>query len=377
MSRPLVALALAGLVLVAAPGARAQSSLANCKYYAKTLQDFEQGLQYCEQCILEEPENPEARYYGAWCLAEMGRYEDAWPSFEWLIERSNSKDKSTKKHAKWAAERVQAYFARHFNKGVQLLNANDMEGAREEFLMASQINPTKAEGFLNLGYVETQLGNPDEALKSFRKALEIAPDRKESYEYYSVALGRRRDALLAEVRPDSAAIADVTAELKTALDNVVQNEPSNDAALLQLGDIELAEGNEEKGIGYIQRAIEISPDNVVKLYNIAVGFYQRSEYEKAATTFDLVAQHVDDPEDELWRDAMYNRGLALKEAGKYQEALECALKLIEAKPTEPDYHNLASGIYVALKDLPKASEHAERAETLRTQAVEGRAGVAP
>jgi tetratricopeptide (TPR) repeat protein len=377
MIRPLVGLTLWAFVLLAAPPSRAENSLGNCKYYTKTQQDFEQGLPYCEKCILEEPENPEAHYFGAWCLAEVGRYEDAWTSFSWLMERANVKDKSTRKHAKWAAERVQAYFARHFNKGVEYLNANDLPAAREEFLQATQINPVKPEGYLNLGYVQNQLGDADGALTSFRKAIEIAPDRKESYEYYSLALGRKRDALMGEVRPDTLAIAETTAELKKTLEQVVVNEPTNDAALLQLGDIALAQGDEETGIAHIEKAISIAPENVVKLYNLAVGFYQRSQFPKAARTFGLVADHVDDPEDDLWRDAMYNRGLALKESGEFDEALVCAKRLLEVDETEPDYHGLARDIYVGLKDLQSASVHADRAEELKSEAIEGSVEEAP
>lgn len=376
MSRPLVGLfAIAALILawVPASDAQLQNALGNCKFYTKSQQDFYQGLPYCEQCITEHPDNPEARYFGAWCLAEVGQYEKAWESFKWLIDRRNDKDKKIQKHAKWAQERVQHYFAKHFNKGVEYLNANDLPSAEDEFESASQINPTKPEAYLNLGYVENQMGRSDEALRAFKRAIEIAPDNATAYEYYSVALARKRDALLAQATPDSAAVADVSAELKRTLERVVERTPDNDAALLQLGDLELASGNEEAGIQFVEKAIAIAPDNVVKLYNIAVGFYQRNEYEKAAGTFALVAQHVDDPEDDLWRDAQYNRTLALKEAKKPQEALEVALKLLEVDPDQADYHNLASGIYVELKDLPKAAEHAERAEALKTAA----AGTAP
>ena len=45
--------------------------------------------------------------------------------------------------------------------------------------------------------------------------------------------------------------------------------PAKDAALLQLADVELASGNEPKAIEYITKAMEISLDNVVKLYNLS------------------------------------------------------------------------------------------------------------
>ena len=83
-------------------------------------------------------------------------------------------------------------------------------------------------------------------------------------------------------------------------------------------------------IRLMREAIEITPDNVVKLYNIAVGFYERDQYVNAAKAFRVVTDHVADPANDLWRDAMYNRALALKASGNQQEALDCTMKLIEA-----------------------------------------------
>jgi tetratricopeptide (TPR) repeat protein len=145
MSRPLVGVVAALALILAwvpASDAQLQNALGNCKYYTKTQQDFEQGLPYCRQCIEDEPENPEARYYGAWCLAEMGRFDEAWTSFKWLIDRKGDKDKKIQKHAKWAQDRVQSYFAKHFNEGVKFLNANDLASAKDEFKAATQIYPT-------------------------------------------------------------------------------------------------------------------------------------------------------------------------------------------------------------------------------------------
>jgi tetratricopeptide (TPR) repeat protein len=372
MSRPLVGASLAAVVLLAAATVHAQSNLANCKYYTKTQQDFAQGLPYCEKCIEDEPDNPEARFFGAWCLAEVGRYEDAWPSFQWLIERANDKDKDLKKYAERANALVQNHFAKHFNKGVEYLKASDLQGARAEFVTATQANPTKAEGYLNLGYAENQLGNIDGALDAFRRAIQIAPDRKDSYTYYSVALGKKRDELLKADPPDSAQVAALNAELRTTLDKVVAADPSNHAALMQLGDLALSAGQDSVGITYIQKAIELSPDNVVQLYNIAVGFYERDDYGNAAKAFDIVVNHVADPADDLWRDAMYNRALALKAAGRFQEALACALKLIEVNDQQADYHSLASGIYIELKDAKNAELHYERAKMLKEQALSGK-----
>lgn len=353
-----------------ATGAQAQSALANCKYYTKVQQDFEQGLPYCEQCIEDEPDNPEARFYGAWCLAEQGKWEGAWESFSWLIDRASSKDKNTRKHAKMASERVANYFATHFNTGVEYLNAGEEQfpAAEREFTIATTINPREANGFLNLGFTRNALGNVEGALSAFESAIEVAPDNATAYEYYSVALGSKRDSLLAQEDTDPQVIADVTAKLKDALERVVAAKPSNDAALLQLGDIALREGDQDKAFDYIKKAIDVDPNNVVKLYNIAVEFYQSKDYEAAARTFALVAEQEDDPDSDLWRDAKYNGALSLRGMGDIDGSLALVLELLEADAEQAEYHSLASQLYYKKNDLPKANEHMEKYQQLSAPA---------
>lgn len=371
MSRPRIGLLAAFilvLVLATAPQADAQSALANCKYYTKTQQDFEQGLAYCRQCIEDEPENPEAHFFGAWCLAESGEWEAAWTSFEWLIEREEHKDKKVRKHSTMAAQRVSKYYAEHFNKGVEYLNEgiDRYPQALEEFHVATQIDPRKAGGLLNLGFTRSQLDDADGALEAFRRAIEVDPDNETAFEYLSVALESKRTELMDAETVDEAALAEVTTELKTTLEKVLAANPANDAALLQLGDIAMAEGDEAGALSLIQRAIEVDPDNVVKLYNIAVGQYAADNFEAAAATFKLVSDEEDDPDSDLWRDAMYNRGLCLKSLEDYQGGLEVALELLEASSESQEYHSLASQMYVKLGDLMKANEHMEKVMALQS-----------
>lgn len=372
MSRPgigLLTAVLVGASLFLAPTVQAQSALANCKYYTKVQQDFEQGLPYCQQCIQDEPENPEARFYGAWCLAEAGDWDAAWESFDWLIERKNSKDKNVRKHSKMAAERVSYYFGQHWNKGLEHLNAGEEHyaDAEREFSIASRINPQQAAAFLNLGFTRNQLHDTEGALQAFEKAIEVDPDNATAYEYYSVALGAKRDKMMEAENPDPEAIASITAKLKEVLERVIAAKPQNDAALLQLGDIELRAGNQQTAIDYITRAIDVDPNNVVKLFNIAVGFFQTKEYDAAAETFAMVAEREDDPASDLWLDSKYYGALSLFKSDHFDESLALVLELLEVNAENKDYHSLASQLYLKKNEIAKANEHMQKYEELDQQ----------
>lgn len=69
---------------------------------------------------------------------------------------------------------------------------------------------------------------------------------------------------------------------------------------------------------------------------------------------------------------MYNRTLALKSLNRNDEALTCVQKLIAYNDKDPDYHQLASTIYVNLKQVDKAEAEFERATALKQQAVQGK-----
>jgi tetratricopeptide (TPR) repeat protein len=373
MSRPIRTLvtAAAGVLLLAGVAFGQASSLANCKYYTKTQQDFAQGLPYCRECIEEEPDNPEARYFGAWCLAEMGEYEAAWESFEWLLDRQDSRDKKIRKHAKWASERVQAYFANHFNQGVEYLNGEDYASARDEFRKATEINPQKAAGFLNYGFTLNQLGEQQAAIESFRKAVEIAPDQPVGYEYLSVALANRIDELRESANADTAEVNALRTELYGALEKVLENDPANDAALINLADLELEKGNTDEAFTYIEKAVQIDPGNLTTLYNKGVTFYQAQNWDAAIQAFGKTAELVDDPSEQLWLDSMFNKAVCEQSDERWEAAIATSNELIEVDPTNADYYGIRAKARMKTGQKEAALEDYKKVEELSAAAVEG------
>lgn len=329
-------LVLPALLLAAPPAFSQASSLANCKYYTKIQQDYEQGLPYCDQAIQEYPDDPEARFWGALCLAEMGRLEEASASFNWLIERRDTKDKNVAKHAKMAQTQVDSYYAKFFNQGVELLQAEDNEGARAEFRKATQIDPKKTGAQLNLGYTEMQLDDLDAAVQSFANAVAIDPEDKTAREYYWGALDAKLKELRNENEPDSAALADISARLRETLEKILELDPADADAHLGLADLDLAAGETEAGLGHVRQAIEIAPESVKDLANIGIGFFQENKYGPAASAFEVVLEFVSDPTDEVWDKSVWLLGLSHYELEHWDRALEQFQKLLEQDPDRMD-----------------------------------------
>jgi tetratricopeptide (TPR) repeat protein len=333
-------LGLFALLLAAPPAFPQASNLANCKYYMKVQQDFEQASQYCGEAITENPEDPEARFFGAWCLAEMGDLTAARESFFWLIERKDSDDKAIKKHAKWAVERVDGYYARYFNKGIELLQAEDLAGARDAFEWATQIDPRKTGAFLNLGYTQTQLGQLDEAIESFHTAIGIDPSGLDARNYQWDALSRKLEALRNADAPDTAEVARVRADLRLTLEKVLELDPGGKGAPdahLQLGDLDLADGKREEAFLHLRKAVELDPNSVVNLVNVGIEFYQDDEYEPAVDALALVREYVTDPADDIWVKSTWVLGLSQYELERWDDALGSFEELLAHDPDNLEY----------------------------------------
>jgi tetratricopeptide (TPR) repeat protein len=366
-----IATAMLAIVVATALGASAasaQSALANCKYYTKVLQDFAQGLPYCEQCLKEEPDNPEARFYAGWCLAEMGKFSEAHEAFAPLLGKTNDSDKNVREHAKMAEGRVNQYANDHFNKGSDLLGKGDMQGAHDEFKKAAAIDPRKVISLVSLGYTSKQLGDLDGALAAYRQALVLEPKNLDANRNFSVALAAKYDSVKAAQPPDTSQVSAVRAELVQSLVHVVETDTTKDSAVAyaQLGQIKLEMGDVETGLGHLHKAVEIDPDYSAQLFpvlfNIGVEKLQAKQYAEASTLFAKASESIPQT-DSNWPDTMYNLGLSYFNAGDYAKSAETMEKLVAVNP-QKDYYNMLMLAYGKTGDQPKAAAAAKKYEEL-------------
>lgn len=338
----------------------AGDAFSNCKYYMKILQDFAAGVPFCEQCLKDQPDNPEARFLAGWCFSETGRYAEAYEAYAPLLSRLEDPDKDVRKHAKASAERADQTWRTLFDSGTKLMAAGNNEEAVKVLTNATLMNPKKADAFMNLGYAQSQLKNVDGAIDAYRKALAAKPDDHDANKYLTVPLTTKLESLTAASPPDSAAIASVRSELVSALEKVVPNEtdPATLAtATAQLGSLLMASGDREKGLAHLKKAAELDPSNAAMLYNAGVDLLNGEKYADAAIIFQMVSETVTDPTAEIWPDTMYNLAFAHFNAGDYAKSIEAGEKLVAQKPGEKDYYNLLANAYLKKGDTAKAMEY--------------------
>lgn len=125
-------------------------------------------------------------------------------------------------------------------------NEGDFEGAISDLNQLVAQFPEDAMSYNDLGALNYEIGNKEEALAFYEKAVQLAPDHetflKNLADFYLVEQGRTEDAMKLYVR-------------------VLENNPQDVECLLAIGLVCNSMGNIEDARGFFQQVLEIEPWN--------------------------------------------------------------------------------------------------------------------
>ena len=138
------------------------------------------------------------------------------------------------------------------NWGTEKLRSHQIREATEELELAVRLAPGFTALYANLGVARRMGGDPEGALETYRRALEIDPDN-------ATILNNLASFYHALGREDEAASALRAADLSGATPFV----------LIARGDLELASGNARKALRLYRRAHRMAPDLPEPLVAIA------------------------------------------------------------------------------------------------------------
>ncbi|HTD25141.1 MAG TPA: tetratricopeptide repeat protein [Terriglobales bacterium] len=201
-----------------------------------------------------------------------------------------------------------------------------LDEAIASYRKALQIGPDNVGALNNLGIALKDQGQLDEAVASYRKALQIGPDN-------AGVLNNLGNALWNKGLPDEA-----IASYRKAL----QISPDNVKALNNLGVALKDKGLPDEAIASYHKALEIEPDYVDALNNLGVALKDKGLLDEAIASYHKVLEIKPDDVD-----ALNNLGNALAANGLLEEAIASFRKALEI---EPDYINALSNLGNALVD---------------------------
>ncbi len=168
---------------------------------------------------------------------------------------------------------------------------------QEEY--AQGIKELEAIGWVQLGLALWELGNHDEAIESFTKAIELDPKDALAYTNRGAAYG-----ILGNYRQ---AIEDY--------DRAIELDPKDARAYYNRGIAYGGLGNYKQAIRDYGRAIELNPEYVAAYINRGYAYASLGNYRQAIEDFDRAIEL--DPKEAM---AYYNRGAVYRKLGNYKQA---------------------------------------------------------
>lgn len=200
--------------------------------------------------------------------------------------------------------------------------------------------PANARGHSNLGDALAELGNNQEAIKHYRRALEIKPSYAHAHNNWGTALahiGKTEEAI---------------EHFQTAL----EINPVNAKAHYNLGNALASLGKTQEAIGHYQMALEIKPKYAKAHYNLGNELAALGKTQEAIACFQAALSLKPDS-----AAAHTNLGNAYRKNNRLAEAIACHRKALEFNPNYAEAHNNLGNALLQEGQPESAVEHYEAA----------------
>jgi TolB-like protein/Tfp pilus assembly protein PilF len=209
-------------------------------------------------------------------------YADCYSFMIMYVDPKNSYREQANKASKKAVELDPSLAEAHASRGLAYLICEDFEMAETELEKALELNPGLFEAYYYYGRARFHQGDMQAAAELFEKAAKANPA-----DYQSRLL---RVQVLRGMGRDDEALAE--AKLGVAVvEKHLQWNP-DDARALHLGAGSLVvTGDTDRAQRWLQRALEIDPNDSVVLYNVACNYATIAQTEKALDYLGQAIEH--------------------------------------------------------------------------------------
>ncbi len=264
------------------------------------------------------------------------------------------------------------------DKGVIAYNRNDFPSAISFYKKSIMICP-KAQMHFNLGCAYEKMGNEEQAVLEFEKAIERDPEYKSAYKALADIYALRKDYEQSKVylkkleslggRAAGREFSDMKKDRVVCLYNqgvrfynlhqqekalnnfqkVIALDASFPMAYKAVADIYFNQGKLREALRYYKKAVALGLREA-KVFNSMGIICMRFEDYRAAIMYFRKALHMDAENLHY----LYNLASTLRDSGQFQEALSLYNKVVSAASSYPNVHNDMAGIYDCLGMRDKA-----------------------
>jgi tetratricopeptide (TPR) repeat protein len=364
MKRTLMAatFALVAVSLLAFVGCQTKE-VTSAKVYIQQ-DDWDKAIEQLQAAVKLYPNDPEAHYLLGEGYAVKGDYDGMNREFQASLAISPKFEQQIR------ASR-EKYWVRAFNSGVNKFNAHAYDAAAQDFLTATQIDPSRPEAYVNGATAYVVLDSLNRAIEVAERGLQRCPN----------------DPKLLNLAGDLYLRAERYGDAITTLEKAVAADPNNANAVANLARAYHSAGKGDLALETYRKALESDPENTDLIFNMALLHFSAKRYDQAAECFAKVIEKNPDDYEANWRLAVtylvvadsLNKPVAERlingedvpeqEIKKVQEAYGKAIPYLEKctqlRPDDPDLWLYLGQAYVRSGNPAKGEEAFKREKELR------------
>jgi len=283
-----------------------------------------------------DPRNQDAYFVLAGIDLDQGKPEDAIGIYNQLLKLYPEDDK------------VYVRTMDAYSRGLQKYPKLTIFQEKREDLLAKyeQLSKRKkytANDYFNLGFLYDQVGGYEEAMRFYRKALELEPIHEKAL--YSLAR-RYQEA----------------GDLKAAMilySRLVHFHPRSTLGYLNMGLIYNALGDADRARYFYEKVISIDPTNADAYFNLGYLYEAAGELREALNEYEKAVEN--DPRN---AEAYYNMGNVYATLQQYPESIASYLKTVAINPSHQNAFVNLSILSFKSKDFDGAIRYLEQAKVL-------------
>lgn len=240
-------------------------------------------------------------------------------------------------------------------EGVAALERGDDERAHEMLVKAVSASPTDVDARRQLAEVLWEEGRPNEAIEQIEAAVELEPT-------HGPTVVRAGEMLLAAGQIDQ---AQPFAQRGLALDH------TSPGAWALRGRIYRRQGNAERALADLQRALQYAPDSRDILFDVSELHYQLGRPQRCLTTLHYLLDRY--PRGEQPQRALWLEGLAYQSVDRPREAAASLLAASTRGEPHPELLYQLAKVEAALGRPAAATSAVRQALALDSEHAESRA----
>lgn len=236
----------------------------------------------------------------------------------------------------------------HNNLGLVLAERGALEEAIKEFRRAVEIDPAFVEAQTNLGHFLARRGSSQEAIVHLHQALAIEPGFVNAHN------------TLGNILADRGALDEAIEHFRKAL----QTNPQSAMTHYNLGRALAKRGDAEEAIAQYRQALEIDPKDIDARNNLGLLFLSRGNIDRAIEQFREALRLNPD-----YAKAYFNLGKAYAQQDRLDEAAGNFRRALQIQPGVAEIHeNLAGTLARQGKRAEALQEYQEALRLLQSQA---------